>query len=136
MGVQCSEAGCGRNRLPAVCSRFPNPDLLVNITNDAWFGDSSGPLQHLAMVPLRAVENGVAVARAANTGVSALIHPSGRVEPRLGLFRRGVLRVDVPLRAGETFYTRYGDLFAYAMSAVTAAALAARSVGEWGRRRS
>jgi apolipoprotein N-acyltransferase len=110
--------------------------LMVNITNDAWFGDSSGPLQHLAMVPLRAVENGVAVARAANTGVSALIHPSGRVEPQLGLFRRGVLRVDVPLRAGETFYTRYGDLFAYAMSAVTAAALAARSVGEWGRRRS
>ena len=51
--------------------------FMVNITNDAWFGDSGGPLQHLATVPLRAVENGVAIARAANTGVSALVHPSG-----------------------------------------------------------
>jgi apolipoprotein N-acyltransferase len=100
--------------------------FMVNITNDAWFGRSSGPLQHLAMVPLRAVENGVAVVRAANTGVSALVAPSGRIGPSLGLFERGVLRVDVPLRAGRTFYTRFGDVFAYACSAVTAAALAAR----------
>jgi apolipoprotein N-acyltransferase len=101
--------------------------FMVNITNDAWFGDSGGPLQHLAMVPLRAVENDVAVARAANTGVSALVHPSGRIEPALGLFRRGVLRVEVPLRTSQpTFYTRFGDLFAYAACALTAAALATR----------
>lgn len=100
--------------------------FMVNITNDAWFGDSSGPLQHLAMVPLRAVENGIAIARAANTGVSALVAPSGRIGPELGLFRRGFLQVAVPLGARETFYTRFGDLFAYAMSAVTAAALATR----------
>lgn len=100
--------------------------FMVNITNDAWFGVSGGPLQHLAMVPLRAVENGVAVVRAANTGVSALVAPSGRIGPELGLFRRGVLRVEVPVRAAHTFYTRVGDLFAYACSAVTAAALAAR----------
>jgi apolipoprotein N-acyltransferase len=99
--------------------------FMVNITNDAWFGDSGGPLQHLAMVPLRAVENGVAVARAANTGVSALVSPSGRIEPELGLFRRGYLRLSVPLRAGLTFYTRFGDVFAYLMTAVTAAALGA-----------
>jgi apolipoprotein N-acyltransferase len=104
--------------------------FMVNITNDAWFGNSGGPLQHLAMVPLRAVENGVAVARAANTGVSALVHPSGRIERELGLFQRGVLRVPVPLRgAGETFYTRFGDVFAYAASTVSAAALAARLAG-------
>jgi apolipoprotein N-acyltransferase len=102
--------------------------FMVNITNDAWFGDSGGPLQHLATVPLRAVENGVAIARAANTGVSALVHPSGRIEPQLGLFRQGALRVDVPLRTRETFYTRFGDVFAYACSAVAAAALAARAV--------
>jgi apolipoprotein N-acyltransferase len=108
--------------------------FMVNITNDAWFGDSGGPLQHLAMVPLRAVENGVAVARAANTGVSALVHPSGRIDPRVGLGQRGVLRVDVPLRAGQTFYTRFGDVFAYLMSAVTAAALAARAAAPWWRR--
>jgi apolipoprotein N-acyltransferase len=100
--------------------------FMVNITNDAWFGDSGGPLQHLAMVPLRAVENGVAVARAANTGVSALVAPTGAIGPELGLFQRGAFRVDVPLRAGETFYTRFGDLFAYACAAAGVAALAAR----------
>jgi apolipoprotein N-acyltransferase len=100
--------------------------FMVNITNDAWFGDSGGPLQHLAVVPLRAVENGVAVARAANTGVSALVSPSGRIGPELGLFHRGFLQVAVPLRARETFYTRFGDVFASFMGVVTAAALAAR----------
>ena len=107
--------------------------FMVNITNDAWFGDSGGPLQHLAMVPLRAVENRVAVARAANTGVSALVSPSGRIGPELPLFHRGVLRIEVPLRGAPTFYTRFGDLFAYACGAVTAAALAARLVAGSGR---
>jgi apolipoprotein N-acyltransferase len=108
--------------------------FMVNITNDAWFGDSGGPLQHLAMVPLRAAENGVAIARAANTGVSALVSPTGRIAPELGLFRRGVLAVDVPLATGHTFYTRFGDAFAYAMTAVSAAALAARLVATRRRR--
>ncbi len=102
--------------------------FMVNITNDAWFGESGGPLQHLATLPLRAVENGIAIARAANTGVSALVHPSGRIGPELGLLRRGFLQVDVPLRVGQTFYTRVGDVFAYACGALTAAALAARLV--------
>lgn len=87
--------------------------FMVNITNDGWFGRSSGPLQHLAMVPFRAVENGVAVVRAANTGVSAVTEPTGRIGPRLGLFERGVVEAAIPLREGVTFYTRFGDLFAY-----------------------
>jgi apolipoprotein N-acyltransferase len=99
--------------------------FMVNITNDAWFGDSSGPLQHLQTVPLRAVENGVAVVRAANTGVSALVSPRGAIGPTLGLSQRGALTVEVLPRRRATFYTRHGDVFAYAMSAVTAAALVA-----------
>jgi apolipoprotein N-acyltransferase len=120
---------------PGLVRRFVSEGarFMVNITNDAWFGDSGGPLQHLAIVPLRAVENGVAIVRAANTGVSALVSPRGEIGPTLGLFRRGVLSVDVPLSRSQTFYTRYGDLFAYAMSAVTAAALVA---GVLARRRS
>jgi len=106
--------------------------LMVNITNDAWFGESSGPIQHLTMVPLRAVENGVAVVRAANTGVSALVGPDGRIGPELGLSRRGFLRVEAPLAGRPTFYTRFGDLFGYSCAAVTLAALAARAVA--GRR--
>jgi apolipoprotein N-acyltransferase len=98
--------------------------FMTNITNDAWFGDSGGPLQHLAMVPLRAVENRVAVARAANTGVSGFVLPSGAFGATLPLGVRGSLRADLPLRQGHTFYTRFGDVFAYACLALSAAALA------------
>ena len=99
--------------------------FMANITNDAWFGDSGGPRQHLAMVPLRAVENGVAVVRAANTGISAVVAPSGAIEAELPLGRRGVLRAAVPLRAGGTVYTRVGDVFAYTCAALSVATLAA-----------
>jgi apolipoprotein N-acyltransferase len=97
--------------------------FMTNITNDAWFGDSGGPVQHLAMVPLRAVENRIAIARAANTGISAFVLPSGAIESTLPLGERGTLRAELPLRQGHTFYTRFGDVFAYACAALTAAAL-------------
>jgi apolipoprotein N-acyltransferase len=115
---------------PSLFRRFvaEGATFMLNLTNDAWVGDSSGPLQHLAMVPLRAVENRVAVGRAANTGVSALVAPSGAIVEALPLGRRGSLHVEVPLTAGGTFYTRHGDWFAHAMSAVSAAALAAIAV--------
>ena len=63
--------------------------LMVNMTNDAWFGRTSGPFQHLAMYPFRAVEHRVAVVRSANTGVSAFIAPTGQISRRMGLFARG-----------------------------------------------
>ena len=98
--------------------------FMVNITNDAWFGDSGGPLQHLAMVPLRAVENRIAIVRAANTGVSAFVLPSGAIQATLPLGARGTLRGEVPLRRGDTFYARFGDVFAYACAAVSGAGFA------------
>jgi apolipoprotein N-acyltransferase len=97
--------------------------FMVNITNDAWFGETSGPWQHLGMLPLRAVENRVAIARAANTGVSAFVEPSGQVTGTLGLLERGVLAGRVRLRQGVTLYTRYGDWFAYACLVLAAGAL-------------
>src|SRR5262249_57808011 len=84
-----------------------------------------GPRQHLQMVPLRAVENRTAIVRAANTGVSAIVLPSGEIQSVLPLGTRGTLRGDVPLRRGETFYTRFGDVFAYACAAMSAGALLA-----------
>ncbi len=83
--------------------------LMVNMTNDAWFGRTSGPEQHLTMYPFRAIEHRVSVVRAANTGVSAFIAPSGQIVRRLGLFQRGLLTETVPLRVGKTLYTRLGD---------------------------
>jgi apolipoprotein N-acyltransferase len=107
--------------------------FMVNITNDAWFGETSGPWQHLGVLPVRAVENRVAIARAANTGVSAFVEPTGRVTLRLPLLERGILRAPVPLRRGITVYTRLGDWFAYLCAALSATvagwALSRRSSG-------
>jgi apolipoprotein N-acyltransferase len=96
---------------------------MVNMTNDAWFGKTSGPWQHLGVLPLRAVENRLAIARAANTGVSAVIEPTGRIRQTLGLFERGVIRGRLMERTRTTFYTRYGDVFAYACLGLSVLAL-------------
>lgn len=85
-------------------------DLLVNITNDAWFGRSSAPWQHLAMARFRAIENRVWLARAANTGVSALIAPSGRITRQSSLFETAFLTGEVGLGARPGLYARMGDL--------------------------
>ncbi|KWT67064.1 Apolipoprotein N-acyltransferase [Hyphomicrobium sulfonivorans] len=85
------------------------PGLLVNVTNDGWFGDTTGPWQHFHQTRVRAVEEGLPIIRAANNGVSAVIDPQGRVVAMLGLNMRGVLDSDVPKAAASPIYARYGD---------------------------
>jgi apolipoprotein N-acyltransferase len=87
-------------------------NILVNITNDAWYGESSAPFQVLAMAAMRSVETKVPMVRTANTGISALIEPSGRITNRTPLFKRGTEIVDVSFRPVRTVYTMVGDLFA------------------------
>ncbi len=82
---------------------------LVNITNDEWFGKSAGPIQHADLAILRSVELGLGIARAANTGVSMLIDPYGRVEARTPLFVEAVLIGDVKAGIGPTLFTQWGD---------------------------
>jgi apolipoprotein N-acyltransferase len=86
-------------------------DLLVNITNDAWFGRTSAPYQHLSMTVFRAVENRLYVIRSANTGISAVIDPAGRIIAKTELFEKSKLRDNVKFINYETFYTAYGDIF-------------------------
>ena len=86
--------------------------LLINITNDAWFGRSSAPYQHLSMVVFRAVENHLAVARAANTGISAFVDPVGRLLDETPLFEEAIRTRLLPMMNYKSFYTRYGDVFA------------------------
>ncbi len=87
--------------------------FLVNITNDAWFGRSSAPWQHLSMYAFRAVENRVPVVRAANTGISSLIDSTGRIADTTPLFQEAVLVGDIRLTNRVTFHTLYGDLFVH-----------------------
>jgi apolipoprotein N-acyltransferase len=100
-------------------------ELLVNITNDGWYGYTSAPHQHFAMAVFRAVENERYLVRAANTGITAVVDPQGRVLESTRLFERTVLVRDVPLLAGTTFYTRHGDVFAWACLGVAVAVTAA-----------
>jgi apolipoprotein N-acyltransferase len=89
--------------------------VLVNITNDAWFGKTSAPYQHLAFYIFRAIETDRYVLRAANTGISAIIDPRGRIKQKTDIFKEDAIRGNFSLRNGQTFYVKYGDYFVLMM---------------------
>ena len=91
-----------------------NASILVNITNDAWFGKTSGPYQHFSMTVFRAVENRRALVRSANTGISGFIDPAGRILAATELLQDAVATRTVPLLKEKSIYTKIGDLFAQA----------------------
>lgn len=87
----------------------PRPAWIVNATNDAWYGMSPGPFQHFDAARLRAIEQGLPVVRAANTGISAVIDPYGRVVRRLELNERGIIDQALPKPLRSTLYSRFGE---------------------------
>ena len=94
----------------AIRDSMPQADILLNISNDAWFGDSTAPYQHLQMARMRAVENGRYFIRATNTGISAIMDEKGRVIDSIDLLKQGVLSIDIFKTTGLTLYSRYGNL--------------------------
>lgn len=105
--------------LPLICYEavFPQyvrqddrPDLLVQLTNDAWFGANTGPYQHLAQARMRAIESGLPMVRVANTGVSAVIDAKGQIAAALPLNEAGYLDAELPGALPPTLYSRTGDL--------------------------
>lgn len=107
----------------AICYEVIFPDLvrqfaangagfLVTITNDGWFGPSSAPAQHFAMVVFRSIENRLAFARAANTGISGFVDPFGQITQATPLFTELALHATIPIKFSRTFYSYYGDVFA------------------------
>ena len=108
----------------AICYEVIYPDLLrssveggsqllTTITNDAWYGNSSAPFQHFEQATMRSIELGRFLVRSANTGVSGVIDPYGRVLERTRLFERQTLTTDVRLLEVRTIYSRIGNLFEY-----------------------
>jgi apolipoprotein N-acyltransferase len=91
--------------------------LLVNVTNDAWFGTTAAPYQHFAMTRLRAIETRLYLIRVANTGITSVVDPTGRPELTTGLFERKVAMGEVRPHPRMTFYTRFGDIFAQLVTA-------------------
>lgn len=118
------KAGTSRNLLksraqPLICFEisFPReiiktsrPDWLVNITNDGWYGSSPGPYQHFQLAQIRAIEFGLPVVRAANTGISAIIDPYGRIKQNIPLNKAGTIYASpLPQALAKTFYSRFGE---------------------------
>lgn len=88
-------------------------DFLLNITNDAWFGRSAAPAQHFAMAVFRAIENRAYLIRAANTGISAIVAPDGEIVRATELDTPAIVAGTITRRPAVSFYTRYGDVFAW-----------------------
>jgi apolipoprotein N-acyltransferase len=109
------------------------PGLLLNVTNDGWFGDTSGPRQHLHQARVRAVEEGLALLRAANNGISAAVDPYGRILAQLDLDARGTLDVGLPAALAPPPYARLGDLIFLVLWLVGAAVLSASLELPWTR---
>lgn len=86
--------------------------FIVNITNDGWFGKTVGPYQHASMSIMRAIENRISIARCANSGISMLVDPYGRIIEKTTLFQQVNLIGEIPLKNKETFYTRNGNITA------------------------
>jgi apolipoprotein N-acyltransferase len=95
-------------------------ELLTTITNDSWFGRTSAPYQHFAQASMRAIEEGRYLVRAANTGISGIVDPYGRVLAETKIFEQQVVVGQVRFLRTTTPYARWGDIFAYASVVITA----------------
>lgn len=118
---------CWENLFPDPYRQFVKngAQFMVSVTNEGFFGNNAAPYQTLAINTFRAVENRIAIARAATTGVSAFINPNGEIMERItdksgkDIFVSGILIKDIPINNRKTFYTLYGDVFSYAIIAIT-----------------
>jgi apolipoprotein N-acyltransferase len=121
-----STAICYEVVYPDLVRRFVagGSEMLTTITNDAWFGPTSAPYQHFEQASMRAIEEGRYMVRAANTGISGIVDPYGRVLAVTGIFQSAVTVGQIRFLRTMTIYARIGDVFAYACALVTALMLA------------
>jgi apolipoprotein N-acyltransferase len=124
-GHPISVAICYEVVYPALVRQFiaGGSELLTTITNDAWFGPTSAPYQHFEQASMRAIEEGRYLVRAANTGVSGIVDPYGRVVAKSAIYEPAVIVGEARYLRTSTFYTRHGDVLPYASALLTLALL-------------
>ncbi len=128
---------CYEDLMPQLARAFVSENranLLVNLTNDAWYGDTVAPWQHLRLAQWRAIETRRTLVRATNTGVTTVIDPKGVQAQTLPTFSPGVLPARVRIMDGETLYVRFGDWFAWLVTGISAGVFLLGYLDKKGRR--
>ena len=123
-GIRIGSLICYEDLMPELSRNFvkeTSANLLVNLTNDAWYGASVGPWQHARLAQSRAIETRRSLLRVTNTGVTSLVNAKGELVQSLPMFVPDVLKTSVDILDGETYYVRYGDWFAWGMTIITVA---------------
>ena len=116
-----SDLICYESSVPRIARKFVSmgAQFLVIQANDGWLGNSYGPYQHFELARLRAIENRVPVVRCANTGISGIIRPDGTVQNIIDLNQKGIISESVNIGSESSFYTKYGDVFAFSCFIIT-----------------
>lgn len=125
-GIRLAPLICYEDLMPELSRKFVSEaraNLLVNLTNDAWYGRSIGPWQHLWLAQSRAIETRRTLLRVTNTGVTSVVNAKGEIVRTLPMFTGAVMETEVEILNGETFYVRFGDWFAWTLTAISAAVL-------------
>ena len=118
-GVRVAPLICYEDLMPDIARKFVSEtraNILVNLTNDAWYGKTVGPWQHLWLSQSRAIETRRSLLRVTNTGVTSLVNAKGELVKTLPMFTAAVIQTEVEILNGETFYVRFGDWFAWGMT--------------------
>ena len=121
-GIRVAPLICYEDLMPDLSRKFVSEartNILVNLTNDAWYGRSVGPWQHLWLAQSRAIETRRSLLRVTNTGVTSLVNAKGEIVKTLPMFTEAVMETEVDILNGETYYVRFGDWFAWGLAAIT-----------------
>jgi apolipoprotein N-acyltransferase len=133
-GVRLAPLICYEDLMPELSRKFvgeARANLLVNLTNDAWYGRSVGPWQHLWLAQSRAIETRRTLLRVTNTGVTSVVNAKGEIVQTLPMFTGALMETEVEILNGETFYVRFGDWFAWSLTAIAAAVLLLTAKKRW-----
>jgi apolipoprotein N-acyltransferase len=135
--VRAAPLICYEDLMPELARRFvteTRANVLINLTNDAWYGKSVGPWQHLRLAQSRAIETRRSLLRVTNTGVTSLVNAKGEIVKLLPMFTSAVMQTEVDVLNETTYYVQFGDWFAWLMTIATCALILFHVKRSWLRK--